>query len=62
MTKRFAIVRTMKRYPRNQFHSSFTRFNHIIVTQREYERIYGYDAYRIIFESDNYDECLKYKL
>lgn len=62
MNKIFAVIRTMKRYEKNQFYGSFTRFNNIIVTQREFEKIYGYDDYKILFESDNYDECLKYKL
>lgn len=58
MTKRFAIVRVMKRYPNTRFHKTFTRFSNMIVTQREYERLYGYDAIRIMYESDDYDRCL----
>lgn len=59
MEKRFAIVRLMKRYSETRFHKSFTRFTNMIVSQREYERLYGYDFILIKFQSDDYDECLK---
>ena len=58
MMKRFAIVRVMKRYPNTRFHKAFTRFSNMIVTQKEYERLYGYDAIRIMYESDDYNKCL----
>lgn len=61
MNKTFAVIRTMKRFYENRFHGSFTRFTNLIVTQRELDRLYGYDKFKILFESDSYDECLRYK-
>ena len=59
MEKTFGIIRYVKYFPETRFNKGFTRIGNRIVSKWEYEKLCGYDSYRIVFQSDSYEDCLE---